>query len=133
MNPFFCYNYCDKFEQVRKEEAADLIPFMKDSFIKECLNMIDGAPKPKTPETRQHALLKWTQSTRPKQLILFMTKKQLEDLADSLGLANSMSWTGNMTKLKNKNRLANLINDLQYDGLDGDGEDEHDGLWIHVS
>jgi hypothetical protein len=38
-----------------------------------------------------------------------------------------------MTKLKNKNRLANLINDLQYDGLDGDGEDEHDGLWIHVS
>ena len=28
----------------------------------------------------------------------------------------------NMTKLKN--RLANLINDLQYDGLDGDAEDD---------
>ena len=122
MNPFFCHNYCDKFEQVRKEEAADLIPFMKDSFIEECLNMIDGAPKPKTPEIRQHTLLKWTQSTRPKRLILFMTKKQLEDLANSLGLANKMSWTGNMTKLKN--RLANLINDLQYDGLDGDAEDD---------
>jgi len=27
-----------------------------------------------------------------------------------------------MTKLKN--RLANLINDLQYDGLDGDAEDD---------
>jgi hypothetical protein len=58
MNPFFCNNYCDKCEQVRKEEAADLIPFMTDSFIKECLKMLDGSPKPKTLETRQHAQLK---------------------------------------------------------------------------
>ena len=76
MNPFFCNNYRDKFEQVRMEEAADLIPFMTDSFIKECLKMLDGSPKPKTTETRQHAPLKWTQSTWPKRLILFMTKKQ---------------------------------------------------------
>jgi hypothetical protein len=124
MDAFFNHTYCNKFEEVRKAEAAVFVPSMDDSFIKQCLDMIDGAPKLKTPETRKHTLLKWTQATQPKRLIMFMSKKQLGDLADSLDLTNKMSWTGQVIKLKN--RLADLINDLQYDGLDGDAEDKED-------
>lgn len=59
----FDYNSSDKFETLRKSEAADIIPDLTNDFISECLNMITH--KGKTAEDRRAMLTKWIQATQP--------------------------------------------------------------------
>jgi hypothetical protein len=108
---------------LRKSEAADIIPDLTDDFISVCLNMITS--KGKTAEDRRAMLTKWIQATRPQRAVMFLSRKELEALAEERGLKEEMKWTtGNLEELKK--RLAQLINISEYDGLDGDADDDND-------
>ena len=81
--------------------------------------------KGKTAEDRRAMLTKWIQATRPQRAVMFLSRKELEALAEERGLKEEMKWTtGNLEELKK--RLAQLINISEYDGLDGDADDDND-------
>ncbi len=78
MDVFFCHASSDAFEELRKTEAASVIPTADDDFIYDCLALIDKAPKSGNEDERRARLLKWTQATRGERVTMFMTKPQIE-------------------------------------------------------
>ena len=61
---FFCLLNNSKHKELRKEEAASVIPDYNDEQLVHCLGLIYCAPKSKNEDERREILLRWTQCTR---------------------------------------------------------------------
>ena len=90
---FFHHLNSDEFEEMRKADAAAVIPDFSDDMLKQCLAMIHGAPKGKTEDERRRLLLKWTQSTRAQRVTMFMTKTEMQTYAQENNIHNQIKWT----------------------------------------
>ena len=61
---FFCLLNNSKYKELRKEEAASVIPDYNNEQLVHCLGLIHCAPKCKNEDERREILLRWTQCTR---------------------------------------------------------------------
>lgn len=114
---FFCHLSSDKYEQLRKKEAASVIPEYNNEQLVHCLGLIHGAPKGESENDRREALLKWTQCTRSERVTMSMTKTEMQTFATDKGLYDQMKWSRGVSTLRVD--LANLLYRLEY-GDDGD-------------
>ena len=61
---FFCLLNSSEYEELRKEEAASVVPDYTDEQLVHCLGLIHGAPKGKREDERHEILLRWTQCSQ---------------------------------------------------------------------
>ena len=101
-----------KYKELRKEEAASVIPDYNNEQLVHCLGLIYCAPKSKNKDERREILLRWTQCTRSERVTMFMTKSEMQQFTTDKGIYSEMKWSRSVKLLRQD--LASLLSRLEY-------------------